>query len=151
MASLTVPVSIFGAAEELAVLLASEVLLLAMHLTCKQCLLNADVATCRVIRLEAVQETAVPFPLAVAIARLLHQDLRHFFRSLICLPHISTLKARRLECCWKGHRILRAVVIHRHRCESWLGVRRRFVEYLVCHAREQPDHRSAEENNPPVH
>src|SRR5581483_266921 len=124
---------------------------LAMHLARKQTLLNADVATCRVIRLEAVQETAVPFPLAVAIARLLRQDFRYFFRSLICLPYIGTLKARGLECRWKGHRILRAVVIHRHLCNRWPRVRRRFVEHLVCHAREQRDHSSAEENNWPMH
>jgi hypothetical protein len=67
-----------------------------MHLGRKEGLPDADVATHRVIRPEAVQETAVPFPLAVAIARLLHQYFRHFFRSLICLPLITALEACRL-------------------------------------------------------
>src|SRR6266550_4780215 len=62
--------------------------LLAMHLGGEECLPNADTATCRVIRLEAVQETAMFFPLAVAIARLLCQHFRYFFRRLICLPYL---------------------------------------------------------------
>src|SRR5216684_1194000 len=45
--------------------------LLAMHLGREECLLDANAATRRVICFEAVQETAMSFPLAVAIARLL--------------------------------------------------------------------------------
>src|SRR5713226_8908616 len=88
--------------------------LLAMHLGGEECLPNADTATCRVIRLEAVQETAMSFPLAVAIARLLCQHFRYFFCSLVCRPHFRLLEARRLQRCWKGHRISGTVVMHWH-------------------------------------
>src|ERR1700675_3802420 len=91
---------------------------LAMHLGCKECSPSADSATCRVIRLEAVQETAVPFPLAVAIARLLRQNFRYFFRSLICLPRFRLLEAPRLQRCWKGHCICCTVVMHRDRSDT---------------------------------
>ena len=88
--------------------------LLPMHLGGEECLPNADTATCRVIRLEAVQETSMPFALAVAIARLLRQHFRYFFCRLICIPHFRLLEARRLQRCWKRHRISGTVVMHRH-------------------------------------
>src|SRR6266852_8185150 len=94
-----------------------------MHLGGEECLPNADTATCRVIRLEAVQETAMSFPLTVAIARLLCQHFRYFFRRLICLPYLRLLEARRLQRCWKGHRISRTVVMHRHRSATSLRAR----------------------------
>src|SRR5882762_4747719 len=88
--------------------------LLAMHVRGEECLPNADTATRRVIRLEAVQKTAMPLPLAVAIARLLCQHFRYFFRRLICPPYFRLLEARRLQRFWKGHRISRTVVMHGH-------------------------------------
>src|SRR5882762_7890261 len=83
-----------------------------MHLGGEECLPNADTATCRVIRLEAVQETAMSFPLAVAIARQQCQHFRDFFRPLICLPDLRLLEARSLQRFWKGHRFSRTVVMH---------------------------------------
>src|SRR5216683_4638616 len=97
--------------------------LLAMQLGGEECLPNADTATCRVIRLEAVQETAMPFPLAVAIARLLRQHFWKFLRSLVCLPHFRLLEARRRQRCRKGHRISRTVVMHWHRSATSLRAR----------------------------
>src|SRR5216684_2503131 len=97
--------------------------LLAMHLGGEECLPNADTATCRVIRLEAIQETAMPFPLAVAIARLLRHHVWYLFRSLVCLPDFRLLEARRLQRCWKGHRISRTVVMHWHRSATSLRAR----------------------------
>src|SRR6266853_4124199 len=97
--------------------------LLAMHLNGEECLPNTDTATCRVIRLETVQEAAMPFPRAVAIARLLREYFRYFFRSLICLPHFRLLEAGRLQRCWKGHRISGTLVMHRHRSATYSRAR----------------------------
>ena len=73
----------------------------------------------------------MPFPLAVAIARLLRQHFRYFFRSLVGLPHFRLLEARRLQRCWKGHRISRTVVMHWHRATTSLRVRSHRVRRLV--------------------
>src|SRR5216683_719362 len=105
--------------------------LLAMHLGREECLLDANAATRRVICFEAVQETAMSFPLAVAIARLLRQYFWYFFRSLVCLPHFRLLEARRLQRCWKGHRISGTVVMHRHRSATSLRARWCCVRRLV--------------------
>jgi len=72
-------------------------LALPMHLACKQRFLDADFATDCVVRFETIQKTAVAFPLAIAIARLLSQNRRNFFRSLIGFSHVRLAKVRRLK------------------------------------------------------
>src|SRR5213593_292966 len=121
-----------------------------MHLSCKERLFDAYVAADCMIRLEAVQQTAMPLPLAVAVARLLSQNAWDFFRNLICLPDISPLESRRIKCDWKWSRVFGAVVKNRH-CRGftprpWWRRAGRNVE----NARYERDSGSAEDDNRPM-
>ena len=95
---------------------------------------DTDVATCCMIRLEAVQKTAMPFPLAIAVPGLLSKNAGDLSCSLISLSHINALKTRWRKCRRKRHCVLSPSVVDRHCRRICFRLRRPCVNRRVADA-----------------